>query len=28
LGRQPSPGIAEAEAALDIVETIYRESSK
>jgi predicted dehydrogenase len=28
LGRQPSPGIAEAEAALDIVETIYQESSK
>ncbi|MBZ5619360.1 MAG: Gfo/Idh/MocA family oxidoreductase [Acidobacteriia bacterium] len=26
LNRQPSPGLAEAEAALDIVETIYRES--
>lgn len=26
LGRQPSPGLAEAEAALGIVETIYRES--
>ncbi len=26
LGRQPSPGIAEAEAALEIVETMYRES--
>ena len=28
VGRQPSPGIAEAEAALEIVETMYRESSK